>query len=143
VETGGRCGGHRRRACQEETADNEGIREDQQREITEKLESMAVPMDRQEFTRGEYNTLFPEGKVKTPLATVKLGAHQFERLKERKREKLLGAMRQTLEDPIVILPEERDGKTAHVYIKNLIRLSRRDRIDQHLIRNSSGKHTGV
>ena len=101
--------------------------EARRQEITEKLETMAVPMEKAEFTREEYNKLFPEGKIRTPVETVKLGAHQFERLKERKREKLLGAMKQTLEDPIVILNENRGGKPARVYIKSFLN----NKLDEH------------
>ena len=86
-------------------------------QITEKLESMAVPMDRREFTREEYNRLFPEGKVKTPLGEVKMGERQFDKLETKGRQELLGAVYQTLTDPIVILPEMRDGKDSRLYIK--------------------------
>ena len=75
-------------------------------------------MDRRKFTREEYSKLFPSGTVKTPLEKVKLGAHQFEKLKMKHREKLLGAMKQTLEDPVVILEEVRDGAVSHIYIKS-------------------------
>ena len=85
--------------------------------ITAKLESMAVPMDRRIFTREEYNKLFPEGKLNTPLGEVKVGKGQFYKLAAKRRQELLGAMYQTLTDPIVILPEMRDGKECHLYIK--------------------------
>ncbi|GHV54762.1 hypothetical protein AGMMS49579_16000 [Spirochaetia bacterium] len=48
-------------------------------EIREKLETMAVPMDKRELTKDEYNKLFPESRVKTPIEEVKLGEHQLEK----------------------------------------------------------------
>jgi hypothetical protein len=86
--------------------------------IKQKLVTMAVPMGKQELSRAEYNKLFPEGVVKTPLGTVKLGAHQYEKLEERGRKGLLGAMFQTLSDPIVVLTEERTGSEAKIYLKS-------------------------
>ena len=101
-----------------ESADTKSMGEEQRRDITEKLETMAVPMEKAEFTREEYNKLFPFGKVKTPIGIVRLGAHQFEKLEKKQRENLLGPMKQTLEDPIVVLEEVRDGAISHVYIKS-------------------------
>jgi hypothetical protein len=87
------------------------------RQITAKLESMAVPMDVREFSREEYNQLFPEGKLNTPLGEVKLGKGQFDKLAAKGRQELLGAVYQTLTDPIVILSEMRNEKNSRLYIK--------------------------
>jgi hypothetical protein len=86
--------------------------------IKQKLITMAALMDKQELSRAEYIKLFPEGAVKTPLGTVKLGTHQYEKLEERGRKELLGAMFQTLSDPIVVLAEERPEGKAKIYIKS-------------------------
>jgi hypothetical protein len=91
---------------------------EKQSEIKQKLESMAVPMDKREFTKEEYNKLFPRGTVKTPIEIVKTGEHQFEKLDVMGRRDLLGAMHQTLRDPIVILEETREGEKERVYIKS-------------------------
>ena len=88
--------------------------------IIEKLGSLAIPMEKREFSREEYNILFPRGTVNTPLGKVKLGKSQFDKMEGRDaggRQKLLGAMHQTLTDPIVVIQETRDTKTALVYIK--------------------------
>jgi hypothetical protein len=82
------------------------------------LELAAVPMDTREFTKEAYNRLFPEGTVETPLGKVKLGDHQFEKLMVKGRRTLLGAMYQTLHDPVVILDEEQNGKLARIYLKS-------------------------
>ncbi|MDR0473982.1 MAG: hypothetical protein LBH43_09980 [Treponema sp.] len=91
--------------------------------ILEKLGSLAVPMDKRKFTREEYNTLFPRGTVETPLGRVKLGRSQFDKMEGRDaggRRELLGAMHQTLTDPVVVIREIQDDKSALVYIKSFV-----------------------
>ena len=81
--------------------------------ITAKLETWAVPMDVREFSRKEYREVFPQGTVKTPIGEVKIGKNQFEKMAEKdngKRRALIGAMWQTLTDPITIIQEEKDGR---------------------------------
>ena len=38
-----------------------------------------------------------------------------------KRKGLIGAMRQTLSDPIVIIQEEKEGRKAYLYIKSFMK----------------------
>jgi hypothetical protein len=86
--------------------------------IREKLNSLAVPMEQAEFSREEYNRLFPEGKIKTPVGIVKLGNDQYDKLIRTNRKNLLGAMRQTLAEPIVVLPEVQGGRKSKLFIKS-------------------------
>jgi hypothetical protein len=89
--------------------------------ITKKLEIGAVPMDVREFSREEYREVFPQGTVETPIGEVKIGKNQFEKMADKdngKRRGLIGAMRQTLADPIAIVQEEKDGRKAHIFIKS-------------------------
>jgi hypothetical protein len=89
--------------------------------ITAKLETWAVPMDVRGFSRKEYREVFPQGTVKTPIGEVKIGKNQFEKMAEKdngKRRGLIGAMRQTLSDPITIIQEEKDSRKAFVFIKS-------------------------
>jgi len=89
--------------------------------IISKLDLLAVPMDVREFNRQKYREVFPQGTVKTPIGEVKIGKNQFEKMAEKdngKRRCLIGAMRQTLADPIVIIPEEKDGRKAYLFIKS-------------------------
>jgi hypothetical protein len=89
--------------------------------ITEKLESMAVSMDERTFSKEEYRKVFPQGTVMTPIGEVKIGQNQFSKLTEKdngKRQGLIGAMRQTLSDPIVIIQEEKEGRRAYLFIKS-------------------------
>jgi predicted AlkP superfamily pyrophosphatase or phosphodiesterase len=89
--------------------------------IISKLDICAVPMDVREFNRKEYREVFPQGTVKTPIGEVKIGKNQFEKMAEKDnggRRSLIGAMRQTLADPVVIVPEEKDGRKAYLFIKS-------------------------
>lgn len=74
-----------------------------------------------DYTRENYNKLFPEGKTETPIGDVKLGAHQFERLDLKKRTDCLGLLAQTLKHPTVIIDETDDqGRQTKVWIKSVI-----------------------
>jgi len=89
--------------------------------IISKLDLWAVPMDVLEFNKQKYREVFPQGTVKTPIGEVKIGKNQFEKMAEKdngRRRCLIGAMRQTLADPIVIVPEEKDGRKAYLFIKS-------------------------
>lgn len=49
-----------------------------------------------DFSRENYNKLFPEGKVKSPIGDVKISPHQYERMDEKKRNAFLGVLYQVL-----------------------------------------------
>jgi hypothetical protein len=103
-------------------SDTDSIRERIKR-ITGKLELMAVPMDVKAFSIEEYRKAFPQGTVKTPIGEVKIGKNQFSKLAEKdygNRQRLIGAMRQTLSDPIVIIQEEKERRRAYIFIKSFI-----------------------
>jgi hypothetical protein len=105
-----------------ETAEGEKVENNEAvTRIISKLDLWAVPMDVRGFSRQEYREVFPQGTVKTPIGEVKIGKNQFEKMAEKdsgKRRCLIGAMRQTLADPIVIVPEEKDGRRAYLFIKS-------------------------
>jgi hypothetical protein len=89
--------------------------------ILKKLASLAVPMDEREFTNEEYNKVFSRGTVITPIGEVKIGKNQFTKLAEKdggSRRGLIGAMRQTLSDPVVIIREREENRMAEVFIKS-------------------------
>ena len=89
--------------------------------ILKKLASLAVPMDEREFTNEEYNRVFPRGIVDTPIGEVKIGQNQFLKLDEKdggSRQGLIGAMRQTLSDPVIIIREREEARIADVFIKS-------------------------
>lgn len=91
--------------------------------ILEKLAVFAVPIDERDFSNEEYNRVFPRGTVATPIGEVKIGRNQFSKLAEKdggSRRGLIGAMRQTLEDPVVIIQEREDERLADIFIKSFL-----------------------
>ncbi|MCQ2577550.1 MAG: hypothetical protein MJ176_03350 [Treponema sp.] len=91
------------------------------------LEKINNPTDKMlyvEYTRENYNKLFPRGEIVTPIGKVKLSPHQFERLGEKDngaRKDYIGALFQTLSNPDVIIGKtdnrERYGK---IFLKAFI-----------------------
>lgn len=88
------------------------------------LEHTAVPLQTVPFTEKNSDRLFEFGIIQTPLERVKMGEHQFEKLKLTGRENLLFAAYQTLKTPDLVINEEKiqDGavKKSHNYIKSFI-----------------------
>ncbi|MDR2898139.1 MAG: hypothetical protein LBU99_04920, partial [Spirochaetaceae bacterium] len=80
-----------------------------------------VPIDEREFSNEEYNRVFPRGTVSTPIGEVKIGQNQFSKLSEKdggNRRGLIGAMKQTLSDPVVIIQERKEEQLANIFIKS-------------------------
>jgi len=90
-----------------------------------KFNSLAEPMNQVDYTRENYDKLFPDSKVLTPIGEVNLGGHQFEKLEKEKRQKYLGAMYQTLIDPIAIINEDDNGKKAQLFSKSFKNYSKK------------------
>ena len=63
-----------------------------QKRIRDKLILFEVQMNMVAFTLENYQRLFPNSEVETPLGVVKMGANQFKKLEVRKREYLLGGV---------------------------------------------------
>jgi len=71
--------------------------------LKRKFVEMEEPMKKVEFTRENYNALFPNNRVLTPIGNIKIGEHQYEKLEAKTLQDYLGAMHQTLTDPIAII----------------------------------------
>ncbi len=89
------------------------------------LNEVAQPLPKIDFTRENYNKLFPYSKIDTPIETVKIGAHQFEKLEEKDRKTLLQAVHDVLSNPDVIINEEKksvfgDTENSHIYAKSYV-----------------------
>ena len=89
------------------------------------LEEVAVPVPEIAFTRENYNDLFPLGFISTPVESVKLGAHQFEKLEAKDRQYLLKAVHDTLAEPGIVVTEKRadvfgDETEARLYVKSYL-----------------------
>ena len=91
-----------------QNAKKDGVAEDEDVEtlktnLNKLLQDKATKLPNTPFTRENYNNLFPRNKVTTPLGTVKLGENQFEKLKVLNRGYLLGAVAETLKNPLAII----------------------------------------
>ncbi|MBR0031448.1 MAG: hypothetical protein IJP61_04105 [Treponema sp.] len=99
------------------------ITDDIRNQILESLRGAAEKMLEVEYNRDEYNKLFPRGYIRTPIGVVKLSPHQFERLGDKddgKRTWLLGALYQTLKEPLVIIKDtDAKGRDSKLFIKLL------------------------
>ncbi len=75
-----------------------------------------------DYTRENYNKLFPRGLCKTPIETVKLSPKQFERFEIKdngERVKFLGALQQCLKRPDVIIGKtDNKGRYSKLYLKS-------------------------
>lgn len=89
------------------------------------LHEVAVPLKEIDFTKENYNKLFPRSRIKTPIESVKLGANQFEKLEKKERQKILQAVHDTLATPDLIISEEKENvfgekENSHLYAKSYI-----------------------
>ena len=89
------------------------------------LNEVAQPLPEIDFTRENYNKLFPRDRLNTPIETVKIGAHQFEKLEVKDRKNLLQAVHDVLSNPDLIINEEKesifgDMENSHVYAKSYV-----------------------
>ena len=94
------------------------------KDVLNKLQNPNSEIPKIDYTRENYNKLFPMGEVKTPFETVKLGEHQFERLGAKDdgtRKKLIGAMYQTLKEPCAVIEDvDKHGREANRIIIYII-----------------------
>lgn len=89
------------------------------------LNEAAETLPEIDFTRENYNKLFPRDRLKTPIETVKIGAHQFEKLEVKDRKNLLQVVHDVLSNPDLIINEEKesvfgDMEFSHVYAKSYV-----------------------
>ena len=90
------------------------------------LEKNVSPFKEVELNRENWNKMFPDGTVETPVATVKIGENQFDNLCRSDRNNLLSAMYETLSNPAIVLKketlDEKSGefKPVNVYGKSFI-----------------------
>lgn len=66
----------------------------------------AAPFVKKEYTFENFKADFPQGKVQTPIGEVNIGSFQFKKLQIKGREKYLGLIKPTLEEPSFIVDFE-------------------------------------
>ncbi len=110
--------------------------------IKEVLDQNAVPLVEIDFSKVNYDRLFPRAIVQTPLETVKLGENQFEKLDAKDRKRFLLATFQTLATPDLVIDEERNGNHSHNYIKSFV-FDEKTKAVQDVVVNISGENISI
>jgi len=83
--------------------------------IRHDLENMAVPRLKVDYTEENFKKLFGEwNRVDTPAGRVTVPHSQFEKLEKENRKGWLGAMYQTITDPVLVIQESPERK---LYVK--------------------------
>lgn len=110
--------------------------------IKESLAQNAEPLVEVDFSKANYDRLFPFGIVQTPLEKVKLGENQFEKLDAKDRKRFLLATFQTLATPDLVIDEEREGKHSHNYIKSFV-FDEKTKTIQDVVVNINGENVSI
>ncbi len=110
--------------------------------IKESLAQKAEPLVEVDFSKANYDRLFPFGIVQTPLEKVKLGENQFEKLDARDRKRFLLSTFQTLATPDLVIDEEREGKHSHNYIKSFV-FDEKTKTIQDVVVNINGENVSI
>ena len=98
--------------------EDEGLSEKEKTHLHDVLRKNAVTFPSVPFTEENFKK-YLGSPISTPKGKVKLGENQFEKLKKKNRQNLIGAIHDTLEKPCFIA-EEKGGTTLYVksFIKN-------------------------
>lgn len=110
--------------------------------IKESLAQKAEPLVEVDFSKANYDRLFPFGIVQTPLEKVKLGENQFEKLDAKDRKRFLLSTFQTLATPDLVIDEEREGKHSHNYIKSFV-FDEKTKTIQDVVVNINGENVSI
>ena len=110
--------------------------------IKESLAQKAEPLVEVDFSKANYDRLFPFGIVQTPLEKVKLGENQFEKLDAKDRKRFLLSTFQTLATPDLVIDEKREGKHSHNYIKSFV-FDEKTKTIQDVVVNINGENVSI
>ncbi len=90
------------------------------------LEKIAVPLTEVDYTRENYQQIFRDGIIQSPIETIKMSPNQFVRLCPPDRNNLMGAIYDTMTKPSIVIEKEtfdeksEKFKPIHVYGKSFI-----------------------
>ena len=98
--------------------EEDGLNEEEKTHLHNVLKENAVKFPAVPFSEENYKK-YLGSPIETPQGKVKLGENQFEKLKKKNRQDLIGAIHDTLSNPCFIA-EEKGGTTLYVksFIKN-------------------------
>lgn len=111
------------------------------------LKEVAVPLQEVDFTRENYNRLFPRNRIQTPIESVKMGENQFEKMDAKERQKLMLAAHDTLASPDIVVREMRktvfgDERPAHLYAKSFV-IGEKEKAVQSVVVAINGENISI
>lgn len=111
------------------------------------LKEVAVPLQEVDFTRENYNRLFPRNRIQTPIESVKMGENQFEKMNAKERQKLMLAAHDTLTSPDIVVSEMRktvfgDERLAHLYAKSFV-IGEKEKAVQSVVVAIDGENVSI
>ena len=111
------------------------------------LKEVAVPLQEVDFTRENYNKLFPRNRIQTPIESVKMGENQFEKMDAKERRKLMLAAHVTLTSPDIVVSEMRetvfgDERPAHLYAKSFV-IGEKEKAVQSVVVAIDGENVSI
>lgn len=101
------------------------------------------------YSRENYNKIFGDGVIESPIETIKLGSNQFVKLSPGNRNNFMYAIRQTLENPSIILGKEtwdnnsESFKPVHLYGKSFVNYNNSEKLVESLIIFKEGNNIAV
>ena len=96
-----------------------------------------------------YRSIFDKSTIESPIETIKLGSNQFVKLSPGNRNNFMYAIRQTLENPSIILGKEtwdnnsETFKPVHLYGKSFVNYNNSEKLVESLIIFKEGNNIAV
>lgn len=93
--------------------------------LKDSIKENATPFTTVDFSRNNFNKLFPWSRIETPIESVKFGEGQFTKFSFKERRNLLAAVYETLSTQDIVIEEERfnefnEPTVSHNYAKNFL-----------------------
>ena len=111
-----------------------------------KYKSMAEPIESLEYSKENYDKLFPKSEVDTPIGKVTLRNDQFEKLRKKEnegREDLLAPMNRTLRDPITIRNQQDNRGKTFLFDKSFKNEQEKVKMIQSVVMDIKGRKVGI
>lgn len=134
---------------EEAIKENVNISQYQKKLLSNALKETAEDFVSVVYSRENYNKIFGDGVIESPVETIKFGSNQFIKLSPGNRNNFMYAIRQTLEKPSIILGKEtwddnsESFKPVHLYGKSFINDNNSEKVVESLIIFKEGNNIAV
>lgn len=125
------------------------ISKNQKNILSDSLKETAEKFVSVVYSRENYKKIFGDGVIESPIETIKLGSNQFVKISPGNRNNFMYAIRQTLENPSIILGKEtwdnnsETFKPVHLYGKSFINDNNSEKLVESLIIFKEGNNIAV